>query len=60
MIKFVLVIYAVTATGPAVQPVAEFVSPVVCESAGRAIQEKLRTQLKTPKVTYVCHEVAEV
>lgn len=60
MIKFVLVIYAMTASGPAMQPVAKFVSASQCDRVGQTVLIQLKNELKTNNVTYRCLEVTEV
>lgn len=60
MIKFVLVVYVLTASGPAMQPVTEFVSASQCDQVGQTVLVQLKNELKTNLVTYRCLEVTEV
>ena len=64
MIKFVLVVYAMTATGPAVQPIAEFTraNKQYCEDVGVLVVKSIKRNRNDNirAVTYRCVEVTKV
>ena len=62
MIKFVLVIYALTANGPVAKPVAEFTraNKQYCEDVGALVVENLKTNDTVRAVTYRCVEITKI
>ena len=62
MIKFVLVIYAVTAQGTIYEPIAEFTKTnrQYCEDVGVLVVNNLAQQPNIKAATYRCVEVTKV
>lgn len=60
MIKYVLIVFAMTQQGPAAQAVAEFRNYNQCMAVASQIVPQLRAQLGTNNVTAVCQERTEV
>ena len=60
MIKYVLIVYAMTTQGPVAKPVAAFENYQHCMAIASQIVAKLQQQLGTPYVTAQCQERTDV
>ena len=60
MIKYVLIVYAMTTQGPVAKPVAAFENYQHCMAIANQIVPQLQQQLGTPYVTAQCQERTDV
>jgi len=60
MIKYVLIVLALTESGPVSRPVAEFQSLQHCMAVAEQIVPHLQVQLQAANVTAVCHKRTDV
>ena len=60
MIKYVLIVYAMTTQGPVAKPVAAFENYQHCMAIASQIVPQLQQQLDTPYVTAQCQERTDV
>jgi uncharacterized membrane protein len=60
MIKYVLIVFALTQQGPSAQAVAEFRDYNQCVAIARQLVPQVQAQLGTLQVTAVCQERTEV
>lgn len=60
MIKYVLIVLALTQEGPVAQPVAEFQNLQQCIAVAQQIVPTLRVELQTKHVAALCQERTDV
>jgi len=60
VIKFVLIVFALTDNGPIYRPIAEFQNLQHCMTIAQQIVPQLQAQLQTPNVTAVCQQRTDV